>query len=365
MAGEKIILVTGGAGFIGSNFVYYWRRRHPNWKVRVLDALTYAGNIETLRPILNKVEFIQGNITNRDDVRRAMEGVTWVVNFAAESHVDRARFDPDRFSKTNVEGTNVLLEEAKRADVERFHHVSTDEVYGALPLDSKERFTENTLYSPNPNNKYAVSKAEADHLVRRFQKESGMHITISNCSNNFGPYQYPEKLIPLSITNLIDGLRIPLYGDGKYVRDWIYVEDHCRAIDTILHKGRAGETYLVGAENEIPNIEIAKLILKLMGKDEREFHYVPDRPSHDRRYAIDPTKIKKELGWEAKVTRKNFEEALAQTIKWYKEHESWWRPLLEREGPVTDPEGRILGYIGINRELGGVKFTPVEAVATP
>lgn len=358
------ILVTGGAGFIGSNFVYHWRRHHPNWKIRVFDALTYAGNVETLRPILSQIEFIRGDITKQDDVRRAMEGVTWVAHFAAESHVDRARFDPDRFFRTNVEGTRILLEEAQKAGVSRFHHVSTDEVYGALPLDSKERFNEETPYDPNPNNKYAVSKAEADHLVRRFQKERGMHITISNCSNNFGPFQYPEKLIPLSITNLIDGLKIPLYGDGLYVRDWIHVEDHARAIDTILQKGRPGETYLVGAENEIPNIEIAKMILELMGKDESRFHYVADRPSHDRRYAIDPGKIRRELGWEPTVTRANFKDALAETIVWYRGNESWWRPLLTLEGPVTDAEGRTLGHIGINRELGGVKFTPADTKQT-
>lgn len=350
------LLVTGGAGFIGSNFVYYWRENHPDWQIRVLDALTYAGNLENLRPILSEIEFIKGNICNSGAVRKATKDVDVLVNFAAESHVDRSRYTPEKFHQTNVEGTRILLETAKKEGIKRFHHISTDEVYGALPLESKERFSETTPYNPNPENPYAVSKAEADHLVRKLHKETGLPITISNCSNNFGRFQFPEKFIPLSITNLIDGLKIPLYGDGLYTRDWIEVKDHCRAIDLILEKGKEGETYCIGANCEIPNIKVAKMILRLMGKDEGWFHHVPDRPAHDRRYAIDATKIREELEWKPIVTRENFESALGKTIQWYREHEGWWRPLLEREEPLLDKEGKRIGTIVVNRELGGVKI---------
>lgn len=349
------LLVTGGAGFIGTNFVYYWRENHPDWQIRVLDALTYAGNPENLRPILSEIEFIKGDVCDPEIVKKAMEGVDVVVHFAAESHVDRSRFTPEKFQQTNVEGTRILLKTAQKEGVKRFHHISTDEVYGALPLDSEKRFSETTPYNPNPDNPYAVSKAEADHLVRKFHKETGLPVTISNCSNNLGPYQFPEKFIPLSITNLIDGLKIPLYGDGLYTRDWIEVKDHCRAIDLILEKGREGETYCVGANCEMPNIEVAKKTLRLIGKDEGWFHHVRDRPAHDRRYAIDATKIREELEWGPTVTKENFESALEETIQWYREREGWWRPLLEREEPLLDKEGRRVGTVMVDRELGGVK----------
>ncbi len=228
------ILITGAAGFIGSNFLYYWLRKHPKDKVRVIDALTYAGNIETIKPVLKKIDFIEADITDRPKVRKAMQGIDAVVHFAAESHVDRSIFVPDLFWKTNVDGTLILLEEAHKAKVPRFHHVSTDEVYGELPLNSKERFTEETPYAPRPDNLYAISKAEADKIVMEFCKKTKMHITISNCSNNFGPYQFPEKYIPILVTNLIDGYKAPVHGDGLNVRDWIQTEDHSTATNLII-----------------------------------------------------------------------------------------------------------------------------------
>lgn len=353
------ILVTGGAGFIGTNFVNYWSTWH-NDEIRVIDSLTYAGNRKNLAGL--DVDFRHADINDTHNVIEAMRNVDVVVHFAAESHVDRSRFNPEGFYKTNVEGTQNLLRCALAAGVHRFHHVSTDEVFGALPLDSKEKFSETTPYNPNPNNKYAVSKAEADFLVREFQRnhEDEIFITISNCSNNFGPFHYPEKFIPLAITNLIDGLPIPLYGDGLYTRDWLETTDHAYAIDKILQYGKKGETYMIGANCEIPNIVVAKTILKLMGKDEREFKYVPDRPSHDRRYAVDSTKLRS-LGWKPAVTQDNFAAALQHTIDWYRQNESWWRPLLDKEGPVYDAEGNLKGHIKINREFGGVKFTELTS----
>lgn len=353
------ILVTGGAGFIGSNFVHYWSSFYPD-QIRVIDSLTYAGNKSSLEDV--PIDFREADITDIASVMEAMDGIDIVVNFAAETHVDRSRFNPDGFFKANVYGTQVLLRSALAAGVKRFHHVSTDEVFGALPLDSKEKFNENTPHNPNPNNKYAVSKAEADALVREFHLShiDEIKITSSNCSNNFGPYHYPEKFIPLAVTNLLDGLPIPLYGDGLYVRDWLHTIDHARAIDTILRKGRNGESYMIGADCEMANIDVAKMVLKLMGKDEREFRQVPDRPSHDRRYAVDATKLKS-LGWKPLYDRNNFEAGLKDTIEWYRNNEDWWRPLLTKEGPVYDKEGVLVGSIGINRELGGVKFKPVTS----
>ena len=241
------ILITGGAGFIGSNFVYYWLKNHPKDKIRVLDALTFAGNLDNLKDVMKKIEFVEGDIRNREDVKNAMKGIDIVVHFAAESHVDRSIFDPATFWSTNVKGTKVLLEEAKKAKVPRFHHVSTDEVYGELTLDSKERFSERTPYAPRPDNLYAISKAEADRVVREFaEKNPEMHITISNCSNNYGPYQFPEKFVPIVVTNLIDGYKVPVHGDGQHVRDWIHTEDHARAVDLILEKvEKARHTWVV------------------------------------------------------------------------------------------------------------------------
>jgi len=319
------ILVTGGAGFIGSNFIHYWLKNHPNDQVINFDKLTYAGNLENLKEVENsrKYTFVKGDIANAKDVAKVIEGIDMVVNFAAESHVDRSILDPAPFVLTNVVGTQVLLNAALKNQVKRFHHVSTDEVFGALDLDSKEKFSEETSY--NPSSPYAASKAASDHLVRAYYHTYGLPITITNCSNNFGPYQYPEKLISLTITNLLEGKKAPIYGDGLYVRDWLYVEDHCRAIDLILQKGKIGETYLIGGLTEdIPNLEIIKRILKIMGKDESSIEFVKDRPGHDRRYAIDWSRINQELGWQPKH---NFDEYLKITVDWYKNNQEWWKKI--------------------------------------
>src|SRR3989344_2569870 len=291
------LLVTGGAGFIGSNFVRYWLEHHPDDSVINFDALTYAGNLENLVDIAKnpRYSFIKGDITDAGSVEKAVEGVDTVVHFAAESHVDRSISAPAQFIKTNVLGTQVLLDAAMKHDGKRFHHISTDEVFGELPLDSTEKFNEHTPY--NPSSPYAASKAASDHLVRAYSRTYGLPVTISNCSNNFGPYHFPEKFIPLAITNIIEHKKVPVYGDGLYVRDWLYVTDHCRAIDLI------------------------KKILKILGKDESLIEFVKDRPGHDRRYAIDWSKIKRELGWEP---AHDFDSWLGKTIEWYKENESWW-----------------------------------------
>ena len=318
------LLVTGGAGFIGSNFIHYWLKNHPGDKIVNLDILTYSGNLENLSDVENNpnYKFIRGDICNPDQVKQAMEQVDTVVHFAAESHVDRSIFDPSLFVKTNVLGTQVLLEAALSQNIKRFHHISTDEVFGALDLDSDERFNENTKY--DPRSPYSASKASADHIVRAYFHTYNLPVTISNCTNNFGPYHYPEKIIPLFITNLMEGKKIPIYGDGKYIRDWIFVDDHNRGIELVLEKGKIGETYLIGAESEMSNIDLAAKILKLMGKDESYIEYVKDRPGHDRRYAIDPSKIKNELGFKPEFS---FDEALEKTVNWYKQNRNWWKKL--------------------------------------
>jgi dTDP-glucose 4,6-dehydratase len=319
------LLVTGGAGFIGSNFIHYWLKKYPDDGIVNLDKLTYAGNLENLKGLSknSNYKFIKGDICDPDIVKRAMDGVDIVVHFAAESHVDRSIDDPSIFVRTNVLGTQVLLEEALRAKVNRFHHVSTDEVFGALKLKDSTKWTESTPYAPR--SPYAASKAASDHLVRSYHITYGLPITITNCSNNFGPFQYPEKLISLSITNILEGKKIPVYGDGLYIRDWLYVEDHCSGIEAVLIKGKVGETYLIGAKHEeISNLELAKIILKTMGVSEEEKEFVKDRPGHDRKYALDWSKIKDELGWEPKY---DFKEALEKTIKWYKENKEWWKAL--------------------------------------
>lgn len=319
------LLVTGGAGFIGSNFILYWLKKYPNDKIINLDKLTYAGNLENLRSVEKNpnYEFVQGDICDSKLVNSLVEKVDTIVHFAAESHVDRSIIDPAPFIKTNIEGTYVLLEAALKNKVKKFHHVSTDEVFGALELNSKEKFNDNSPY--NPHSPYSASKAASDHLVRAYYDTYALPITISNCSNNFGPLQFPEKLIPLAITNLMEGKKIPVYGDGLYVRDWLYVEDHCKAIDLILQKGKIGETYLVGGLTEdIANIEIIKRILKIMGKDETQIEYVKDRPGHDRRYAVDWSRINEELGWKPEH---NFGEYLRITVDWYKNNQEWWRQI--------------------------------------
>lgn len=323
------LLVTGGAGFIGSNFIHYWLKKYPQDKIVNLDKLTYAGNLENLKSIKQNTayNFIQGDICDPEVVEKAVEGVDIIVHFAAESHVDRSIMDPAPFIKTNVEGTYVLLQAALKHKVQRFHHISTDEIFGSLSLDSKEKFTEDSLY--RPRSPYAASKAASDHLVRAYATTYNLPITISNCSNNFGPYQFPEKLISLAITNILEGKKVPVYGDGLHVRDWLFVDDHCEAIDAVLKKGTVGETYLVGGLTEaISNLEVVKKILNLMGKDESVIEFVKDRPGHDRRYDIDWSKIKSELSWQPKH---NFDEALKQTIEWYKNNEDWWKQLKQKQ----------------------------------
>src|ERR1035437_2808372 len=317
------ILVTGGAGFIGSNFILYWLKNHPQDFVVNFDKLTYAGNLENLTSIQDNpnYQFVQGDICDPKVVEEVMAGVDTVVHFAAESHVDRSITDPASFVRTNVLGTQVLLEVALKNNVKRFHHISTDEVYGSLNLEDKSIFNERTVY--DPRSPYAASKAGSDHLVRAYYHTYNLPITISNCSNNFGPYQFPEKLLPLAITNLLEGKKVPIYGDGLYVRDWLYVEDHCRAIDLILEKGKLGETYCVGGLTEdINNLEVIKKILKLLGKSEDSIEYVKDRLGHDRRYALDWSKIKNELGWEPQCS---FDEWIEKTVKWYQENQEWWK----------------------------------------
>ncbi len=350
------LLVTGAAGFIGANFVHYWLEKYPNDEVRVIDALTYAGNIENLKPVIDKVKFFEADINDRGKVSEAMRGVDAVIHFAAESHVDRSIFDPSRYWQTNVHGTIVLLEEAKKLGINRFHHISTDEVYGELPLDTDEKFSEKTPYAPRPDNLYALSKAEADKVVLDFYKNTDMYITISNCSNNYGPYQFPEKFIPIVVTNLIDGIKVPIHGDGRNVRDWIHAKDHASAIDLILNKGKKGETYLVGSNNDRDNAYIAEKVVSLYGADESVIRHVPDRHSNDRRYAIDATKIIEELGWKPEIGRDNFDDGLNETIKWYKDNQDWWRPLLKRKALITDDEKSISAFITLDRETGKTKF---------
>lgn len=317
------LLVTGGAGFIGANFILYWLKNHPEDEIVNLDKLTYAGNLENLKEIEGNphYQFIKGDICDGKVVEESMEGVDVVVHFAAETHVDRSILGPAVFVMTNVVGTQVLLDNALKHKVKRFHHVSTDEVFGSLKLDDQNKFSERTNY--HPRSPYAASKAASDHLVRAYQVTYGLPITITNCSNNFGPYQFPEKLIPLAITNLLEGKKVPIYGDGLYVRDWLYVEDHCRAIDLVLQKGKVGETYCVGGLTEdINNLIVVRKILKILEKDEGMIEFVKDRPGHDRRYAMNWSKIKNELGWEPKY---GFDEWLEKTVAWYKTHQNWWR----------------------------------------
>ena len=317
------LLVTGGAGFIGTNFVRYWVDRYPEDEIAVLDKLTYAGHLENLKGL--KVDFIKGDICDRKVVARAMAGVDVVVHFAAETHVDRSIIDPDIFIKSNIIGTETLCRAAIKAKIKRFHHISTDEVFGALALTANGKFTEKTAYSPR--SPYAVSKATSDFIVRMYHHTYGLPITITNTSNNYGPYQDPEKFIPRMITNAIDNQPLPIYGDGLYVRDWIHTYDHCTAIDLILTKGKVGETYLVGANSERNNLTVVKLILKYLGKPESLITFVKDRPGHDRRYALDSRKIKRELGWKPEH---KFEYWLKRVVKWYVDNEAWWRPLKKR-----------------------------------
>lgn len=323
------LLVTGGAGFIGANFIHYWMKEHPDDVIVNFDKLTYAGNLENLTSVQDKsnYHFVKGDITNQKDVESVIDGIDTVVHFAAESHVDRSIMDPSEFVLTNVVGTQILLDQALKHKVSHFHHISTDEVFGSLALDDPNTFNERTNY--DPRSPYAASKAGSDHLVKAYHTTFGMPVTISNCSNNFGPYQFPEKFIPLTITNILEGKQIPVYGDGLYVRDWLYVEDHCRAVDRILQDGKIGETYCVGGVTEdINNISVVKKILSLLGATEDSIEFVKDRPGHDRRYALNWSKIQKELSWEP---QHNFDDWLEKTVNWYKENESWWKHIKSGE----------------------------------
>lgn len=324
------IIVTGGAGFIGSNFIFYMLRKHPNYHIVCLDKLTYAGNLSTLMPVMSKsnFRFVKADICDREAVNKLFEeekpGI--VVNFAAESHVDRSIEDSAVFLKTNILGTQVLMDACRKHGVKRYHQVSTDEVYGDLPIDRPDLlFTEESpVRSSNP---YSSSKASADLLVLAYHRTYGLPVTISRCSNNYGPYQFPEKLIPLMISNAMSHKPLPVYGDGLNVRDWLYVEDHCKAIDLVMHNGRAGEIYNIGGHNEMRNIDIVKLICHELGVSERLITYVADRKGHDMRYAIDPTKIYSELGW---LPETKFEDGIKKTIRWYLENREWWETIINR-----------------------------------
>lgn len=322
---SKTILITGGAGFIGSNFVHYWAKQYPEHKIINLDALTYAGNVKNIESLEHNPNyvFIEGDIRNADLVDKIMEDVDIVAHFAAESHVDRSILTPDIFLQTNILGTHTLLKSALKHKVSHFHHISTDEVFGSLELNSNTKFSETTPY--DPRSPYSASKAASDHLVRAYGETYGLAYTITNCSNNYGEFHFPEKLFPLAITNILENKKVPIYGDGLNVRDWLYVQDHCSAIDLAITKGNIGETYVVGGLNQdISNLDIIKLILSLMNKSEDLIEFVPDRAGHDRRYAVDWSKINTQLGWKPSVT---LEEGLQKTIDWYIKHESWWKPL--------------------------------------
>jgi dTDP-glucose 4,6-dehydratase len=331
----KNIIVTGGAGFIGSNFVHYVVDNHPDTHVTVLDALTYAGNLDNLQGIPDdRLTFVHGNICDAELLDELVPQHDAIVHYAAESHNDNSIADPEPFLRTNVEGTFRLLEAVRKYGV-RYHHISTDEVYGDLALDDPARFTEDTPY--HPSSPYSSTKASSDLLVRAWTRTYGLKTTISNCSNNYGPYQHVEKFIPRQITNILSGIRPKLYGDGLNVRDWIHTDDHSSAVWTILTKGRVGETYLIGADGEKNNLDVLKLILTRMGKDEDAFDHVKDRPGHDRRYAIDSTKLRTELGWRPEHT--NFESGLDKTIEWYAQHQDWW----ERTKAATEARYKSQG----------------------
>ena len=325
------IIVTGGAGFIGSNFVFHMLQAHPDYRIVCLDKLTYAGNLSTLEPVLQQdnFRFVKADICDRQAVDKLFqeEKPDIVVNFAAESHVDRSIENPGIFLETNIMGTAVLMDACRKYGIQRYHQVSTDEVYGDFPLDRPDLFfTEETpLHTSSP---YSSSKASADLLVMAYYRTYGLPVTISRCSNNYGPYHFPEKLIPLMIANALADKPLPVYGNGENVRDWLYVEDHCRAIDLIIHAGKVGEVYNVGGHNEKRNIDIVRIICQELGKPESLIVHVEDRKGHDRRYAIDPAKIHRELGW---LPETKFEDGIKKTIKWYLEHKKWWQDIINGE----------------------------------
>lgn len=318
------ILITGGSGFIGSNFIHYWLKKYPNDNLTNLDALTYAGHPESLRDVENNphYKFVKGDITDKDLVNNLVDNSDIIIHFAAETHVDRSVLGPEAFVRTNVLGTFTLLESARNHGGKRFHHVSTDEVFGALPLNTSQKFTESTPY--DPRSPYSASKAASDHLVRAYFHTYNLPVTITNCSNNFGPYQDTEKFLPRMITNLLQGEKVKVYGDGLYVRDWLYVEDHCSAIDAVVSRGKIGETYLVGGLTEdISNLDLTRQVLALMGKGEECIEFVADRPGHDRRYAVDWSKINRDLGW----SPSDFSSKLNETVDWYANNQSWWKEI--------------------------------------
>lgn len=325
------IIVTGGAGFIGSNFIFYMLKKHPDYRIVCLDKLTYAGNLSTLEPVMSNpnFRFVKLDICDSDGVDKLFkeEQPDIVVNFAAESHVDRSIENPQVFLETNIIGTSVLMDACRKYNVKRFHQVSTDEVYGDLPLDRPDLFfhEDTPLHTSSP---YSSSKAAADLLVMAYYRTYGLPVTISRCSNNYGPYQFPEKLIPLMIANCLADKPLPVYGKGINVRDWLYVEDHCKAIDLIIHEGKTGEVYNIGGHNEMRNIDIVKLILKELNKPESLITYVTDRKGHDQRYAIDPTKIHNDLGW---LPETKFEDGIKKTIKWYLDNKQWWEEIISLE----------------------------------
>lgn len=322
------IIVTGGAGFIGSNFIFHMLGKYPGYRIVCLDKLTYAGNLSTLKSVMDNPDFrfVKLDICDREGLYKLFEEEhpDIVVNFAAESHVDRSIEDPSIFLQTNIIGTSVLMDACRKYGIKRYHQVSTDEVYGDLPLDRPDLFfTETTpLHTSSP---YSSSKASADLLVQAYYRTYGLPVTISRCSNNYGPYHFPEKLIPLMIANALNDKPLPVYGKGENVRDWLYVEDHCKAIDLIIHKGRVGEVYNVGGHNEMRNIDIVKLICKELGKPESLITFVADRKGHDMRYAIDPTKIHTELGW---LPETKFQDGIKKTIKWYLDNKDWWEEII-------------------------------------
>ena len=328
------MLVTGGAGFIGANFVGYTLRNHPEYEVCVLDALTYAGDRTTLARVDSEIEFVHGDICDADVVGRLVANADLIVHFAAESHVDNSLHDPGPFVRSNLIGTYTLLEAVRRHGG-RFHHISTDEVFGDLPLDSAEQFTEGTPY--DPSSPYSATKAGSDMLVRAWARSFGVAATISNCANNYGPYQHVEKFIPRQVTNILRGTRPKLYGAGENVREWTHVDDHNAAVHLILSHGTAGETYLIGSGDERSNKQIMRHILELMGQDPDAYEHVPDRPGHDLRYSNDTTKIRTELGWQPAYG--DFRAGLAATIDWYRENEWWWKPHKE----ATEARYQVLG----------------------
>lgn len=328
---KKTIIVTGGAGFIGSNFIFHMLGKYPDYRIICLDKLTYAGNLSTLEPVMDNsnFRFVKADICDRESVNKLFEEEhpDIVVNFAAESHVDRSIENPGVFLETNIMGTAVLMDACRKYGIERYHQVSTDEVYGDLPLDRPDLFfVEDTpIHTSSP---YSSSKASADLLVQAYNRTYGLPVTISRCSNNYGPYHFPEKLIPLMIANALADKPLPVYGEGLNVRDWLYVEDHCKAIDLIIHKGRVGEVYNIGGHNEKTNIYIVKKILELLGKPESLITFVTDRKGHDLRYAIDPTKIHNELGW---LPETKFDDGIVKTVQWYLDNQAWWKNIISGE----------------------------------